>query len=176
MNTAAQLAPVSPRAKLSTAAAIKQFVTAGHARFTLVSGATGTRFTFEVVQPEEQRNPAAPVMFVRVLTGQNNESDYTFLGTIFTTTRAQIGGGHFGPVYGNVPCAPKFIHSSKSRIAATAPSARAFAWAWPRIVAGVELLNCEVWHEGRCGRCGRALTVPESIESGIGPVCAEKGL
>jgi hypothetical protein len=29
-----------------------------------------------------------------------------------------------------------------------------------------------VWHEGRCGRCGRKLTVPESIESGFGPECA----
>lgn len=32
-----------------------------------------------------------------------------------------------------------------------------------------------VYHfEGRCRRCNRALTVPESIESGIGPVCAAK--
>ena len=31
----------------------------------------------------------------------------------------------------------------------------------------------EVWHEGRCGRCNRALTVPESIASGIGPECAK---
>jgi len=28
--------------------------------------------------------------------------------------------------------------------------------------------------EGRCRRCNRTLTVPESIESGIGPVCAKK--
>ena len=26
--------------------------------------------------------------------------------------------------------------------------------------------------EGRCVRCNRALTTPESIESGIGPICA----
>jgi hypothetical protein len=29
----------------------------------------------------------------------------------------------------------------------------------------------EVWHEGRCGRCNRKLTVPASIESGFGPEC-----
>lgn len=28
--------------------------------------------------------------------------------------------------------------------------------------------------EGRCVRCNRALTVPESIEAGIGPECASK--
>jgi len=30
--------------------------------------------------------------------------------------------------------------------------------------------------EGRCLRCNRALTTPESIRRGIGPVCAEGGL
>lgn len=39
------------------------------------------------------------------------------------------------------------------------------------IAGGVIPPSLEVWHEGRCGRCGRALTVPESIASGIGPVC-----
>ena len=29
----------------------------------------------------------------------------------------------------------------------------------------------QIWHEGTCGHCGRALTVPLSIENGIGPVC-----
>jgi hypothetical protein len=29
----------------------------------------------------------------------------------------------------------------------------------------------EFRHEGRCGRCGRTLTVPESIDSGFGPEC-----
>ena len=32
----------------------------------------------------------------------------------------------------------------------------------------------EARHEGRCARCGRALTVPESIDSGFGPECARK--
>ena len=30
----------------------------------------------------------------------------------------------------------------------------------------------QVWHEGRCGKCGRKLTVPESLTSGLGPECA----
>ena len=32
----------------------------------------------------------------------------------------------------------------------------------------------EVFTEGRCRRCNRTLTTPESVESGIGPVCREK--
>jgi hypothetical protein len=34
-------------------------------------------------------------------------------------------------------------------------------------------LNFEVWHEGKCGKCGRALTVPSSILTGIGPECSK---
>jgi hypothetical protein len=32
----------------------------------------------------------------------------------------------------------------------------------------------DLHHEGRCGRCGRELTVPESIALGIGPECAKE--
>jgi hypothetical protein len=31
-----------------------------------------------------------------------------------------------------------------------------------------------VHHENHCGRCGRTLTVPESVERGIGPDCLAK--
>jgi len=32
----------------------------------------------------------------------------------------------------------------------------------------------EIWHEGRCGRCNRKLTVPASIALGIGPECGQR--
>jgi hypothetical protein len=37
--------------------------------------------------------------------------------------------------------------------------------------AKIKMPNLEIWHEGRCGRCGRKLTVPESIHNGYGPEC-----
>jgi hypothetical protein len=36
---------------------------------------------------------------------------------------------------------------------------------------GILGATLEFWHEGRCGRCGRRLTVPDSIASGYGPEC-----
>lgn len=127
---------------------IKSFILAGKARFTLRNPETGNRFTFRVKRADDN-GPA----FVSVLTGDDNDSSYTYLGTIF-------GDGNF-------------VITRKSRISPDAPSAKAFAWAWRRLNVGADLGKAECWHEGRCGRCGRALTVPESIESGLGPECAK---
>jgi hypothetical protein len=32
----------------------------------------------------------------------------------------------------------------------------------------------EVHHNGHCARCGRMLTVPESLYTGFGPDCAQQ--
>lgn len=33
-------------------------------------------------------------------------------------------------------------------------------------------LGCRYHYDGRCRRCNRTLTTPESVRSGLGPVCA----
>jgi len=129
----------------------KAFVLAGHAIFTLRSKATQTRFTFKVTQsdPAKCRPGQFPVYFVSLLNGSDNTGDFAYIGTIF---------------------ADGFRVTRKSRVSADAPSAIAFSW----FMKHLEDSRVEVWHEGRCGRCGRTLTVPESIESGLGPICAGK--
>jgi hypothetical protein len=50
-----------------------------------------------------------------------------------------------------------------------------FPWTWSRLVSGVGLPErIEVWHEGCCRYCSKRLTVPASIELGMGPDCAEE--
>jgi len=63
-----------------------------------------------------------------------------------------------------------------STIAANDMKAKVFEWLWrTRLSTASELPDqVEVWHEGRCARCGRRLTVPESISSGFGPECITK--
>ena len=96
--------------------------------------------------------------FVSVLTGSDNLNDYTYLGII----KHSING-------------PAFFRTAKSRISEDAPSFQAFVFFWRWVIIAGELpASLEVRHEGACGRCGRALTVPESIDLGIGPDCAEK--
>lgn len=130
---------------------VRNFVLAGNAVFTLRNPLSGNRFTFRV---REKTNDMGSVHFVNVLTGPQNMSDYARLGMIFSDGR--------------------FVVPSKWNIGKDAPSARAFAWFWERASAGRVLTPAEVWHEGRCGRCGKPLTVPESISLGLGPTCAGK--
>lgn len=150
-------APVaSPPGRLDGLPALFAFILAGNARFTLVSPKTGQRFTYRVRAAQQEGDRR---FFVSVLTGADNESSYTYLGTVFPP-KPGAERGDFG-------------HGRKSTIGKGAPSAKAFAWFWSLIQAGANP-PCEVWHCGKCGRCGRALTVPESIASGIGPECAKK--
>jgi len=142
--------------KLASGPDALKFALAGNARLTLVSQRTGTRFTFRIKAKDVRKGeaPGAP-WFVALLAGQDNDTAYTFLGTIFND-RA-------------------YRHSRKSNVTPDAPSAKGFAWAWSFLAKGELPPGCEVWHEGRCGRCGRALTVPGSIALGLGPECADGG-
>jgi hypothetical protein len=128
-----------------------QFALAGNARFTLVSKVTEARFTYKVRVAEDNDT----LHFVSVLTGPDNWSNYSYLGLI------RRG------VY--------FHGGKKARISADAPSAKAFDWFWRNTMRGRNVSNVlEIHHCGACGRCGRALTVPESIQSGFGPECINK--
>jgi hypothetical protein len=142
-------------ARLTSPVDVIRFMTAGKACLTLVSVKTGARFTYKIRASDDGK-----VFFVSLLTGPDNNNDYAYLGTI-----------HPGTVYrpGSF-----YKHGVKSRISMDAPGAKAFHWAFRQLDAGREPADLEVWHEGSCGRCGRRLTVPESIASGFGPECIGK--
>lgn len=128
--------------------AVSEFLYAGKSTVTLRSIKTQKRFTYRVRQSDDKN-----VWFVSVLNGPDNESSYGYIGTIKKS-------------------AMRFEHGRKAKIAADAPCVRAFAWFHANLATGERLgEGVEVWHEGKCGRCGRKLTVPESIAHGIGPEC-----
>jgi len=127
-----------------------RFVTAGRAIFT-VSNPKGERYTFRITKKDaSERGPM--IFFAALLTGSNNENDYTYMGVV---AGEQV----------RLTKASKYTTESK-------PVA-VLAWALA-VVNGKRNLpeGYAIRHEGRCGRCGRTLTVPESIDSGIGPECA----
>ena len=79
---------------------------------------------------------------------------------------ADPAGGGTGK--GARPRMPRVIRTDSQPI-------KAFNWCMRYLWAGKPLPEpARIFHMGRCGRCGRALTVPSSIESGLGPECAAK--
>jgi len=65
------------------------------------------------------------------------------------------------------------LDSAKSAISPNAQSVDVFQYVFNKLIQGTLSEFIEIWHEGRCGKCGRQLTVPSSIESGIGPECSK---
>lgn len=144
--------------QLTDPAAILAFMTAGRAVFTLVSKTSGERRTFRIAAPKDSQ-PGDALRFISLLTGPNNDSDYQYVGLITRSgtelvTRASRGKEPTQPLNAIAWLLRQLQHAT-----AGAPNA---------------LDKVEFWHEGRCCRCGRRLTVPASIDSGIGPECATK--
>lgn len=160
--------------RFSNVADFNAFMLAGRAIFTMRSQ-SGKRYTLRVSRADSvslkieggrvvsKLNKAgkpvidtAPRWDVELLTGSDNTGDYRTIGMI--TSKHVFHGFEVltNAEESNGAKAFDWLMTSKSYRAGQVPS------------------TVELWHVGRCGRCGRALTVPESIESGIGPVCAEK--
>ena len=135
--------------QLKTLEDVLGFIKAGNARFTLRSVKTQGRYTYRV-RPSTDGN----VWFVSLMTGTDNESHYSYMGIIDKNNA--------------------FKWTAKSKVGQDAPGFKAFDWVWRRLAAGILPGEVEIWHEGHCGKCGRTLTVPESIDRGIGPECWKK--
>ncbi len=142
---------------------VRQFMFAGDARFTLTSVKTGTRFTYRIRTPEDNGTPGACSHFVALLTGSDNENSYSYLGQFY---RDASSPDNF---------AGRYQHGKKSKIHETAASAKAFVWFVAQLRINPNVFDhVEFRHEGHCGRCGKTLTTPESIDTGFGPECSAK--
>lgn len=129
---------------------IREYVFAGNAVFTIVSTATGNRFTYKV------RKQANDTYLISLLTGDDNMSAYTRIARYYT--KSKIDGKPFVYLF------------SENR---EAPSRKAIMYFFYHLDNPL-YYGIKFYHEGRCGCCGRRLTTPESIERGIGPECWHK--
>lgn len=146
------------RGLLTDAPTALRFLLAGDARLTIRDEAFGRRFTYRIAAPKADTERGGRVTDftsnVRFVNLADNEDTRQFLGTIFVADRV-------------------FRTSRKSRVSPDAPSVRTFGEVWGALAGlGQMPVGFSLWHEGRCGRCGRTLTVPASIASGFGPDCA----
>lgn len=137
---------------------ILNFLLGGKAIFTIENRLSGGRFTFKVTQKKQ-----GDIFWVSLLNGPDNTADYRFFGTIFPPQGAERH---------THPCT--FKHSANGKIGFDAPSVTAWRWFFERLNSPKEFpLGFEFHHAGRCGRCGRRLTTPDSVRTGFGPECRE---
>jgi len=126
----------------------------GNATFT-VENPQGEYYTFKVNRPKvDERNPNPPY-FIKVMTGPDNESSYTYMGVL----------KRHGDLAGTV----KLTRGSK--VQADDRRIRIAEWAIRKVLTNTIPQGYKIMHAGRCCVCGRKLTTPESIARGIGPKC-----
>lgn len=132
-------------------ALIRQFTLAGVAVLTLRSLRTDKHFTYRIRQAVDQDTGEEKAFwFVSVLADRDR---YLYVGTIAGASE-------------------KFSLTRNSKFTEEAACVKAWRYFWAGIAAGVVAAELEIRHEGRCGRCGRPLTTPESVDTGFGPECA----
>ena len=112
--------------------------------FTVKSQATGQHRTFRIRKDDERG-----ISWVSLLTGTDNTSDYTSFALVSDD--------------GSVKCFRK-LHGTQFE---------ALANFLTNLQNHVDAEKVEVFHSGKCLICNRTLTTPESIKTGIGPVCAD---
>lgn len=118
--------------------------------YTVTSSKTGEHRTFMIRTQDTDAAFAPGERIVALLTGPDNENDYQPFGFVKPGGRIVVWKKHRGGEFEQLARMLEHLeeHQQAGRVA--------------------------VDHEGRCRRCNRRLTTPESIRSGIGPVCERR--
>jgi len=124
------------------------------ATFTIENPAKGTHITFKIDRPAGFKT-----MLVSMMTGSDNETSYEYVGSMNRGL---------------------FIKKTDKDISANA-STKLNAVRWYMIELGKAIKGensrigaVNLHHSGACACCGRKLTNPESLSTGIGPICGAR--
>lgn len=138
---------------------IKRYITAGDCYVILCSTRTKFHYSYKIKRWEKNPN----CFFVTHHTVETMkvgmfkiEADSTPLAEM----KYNITGFHF--------------YLTKCQLPENHAAVRAFGYLMHCLNRNEYPALVEVWHNGSCGKCGRVLKDPESIEVGIGPECRKK--
>lgn len=135
--------------KFESAAAVMLYALAGRAVLTMKSVPTGRHLTFKI----EVTDNNARRWYVSI----KDQDRFRYLGMLVDM------GNSF-----------QLLLTQKSAFYRPSVPVQAFDWFAQHVLSRNTIPpELEVMHEGKCGRCGRTLTDPQSIELGIGPECAQ---
>jgi hypothetical protein len=136
--------------------ATQDILCAGKATFTLCG--MDRRWTYRIVKVENE-DGREPIFFATLLTGSDNDDNYTYLGV-------------YQPQVGWVKLTKASQYKEDSEVV------RALRWVVGLVFNGneteVENKGFRMVWSSTCQRCGRTLTVPSSVDNRLGPECAKK--
>jgi len=142
--------------------AIRQYVLAGAAVFTLANEDNGHRVTYKVTRKptaDKAGFVADDTWFVGFLSGPDNEADYTYLGLL--SNHACYG--------------LRLWQTRASRLSKDSEAWKGAEWLVKHLAdTGDMPAPMSFFMSSFCARCGRTLTTPESIVWGFGPECWKK--
>lgn len=136
------------------------YILGGKAVFTIQSHNTGRAFTYRIQSAKKDKtqqwstnNQDRSTFFVSLLIGPDNSEDFQYFAFLRRTN----------------------THNMELRTKEPYSTAfKNFHWIWNAIVAESHEDSYDFLPSRACARCGRTLTVAESIRAGFGPECAGK--
>lgn len=136
-----------------TPAQFRNFIFAGHSIFTLENSETGNYITFRIRQIKKN-NQLVPNQFaIQCKSLNDGDYGYQFLGFLNLDRKYFKRWGNANPSYIGY---------------------KTLYWLLNNLENLEKFTKLKIYHEGVCCKCGRTLTVPESIDNGIGPECMER--
>lgn len=122
---------------------------AGLTTFT-VSNDKGDHYTYKITRKDSEQY--GEKYFVNLLSGPDNENSYSYMGLLMLNSN--------------------LILTRASKFKEESLSVQVFNFAM-RILEHIQEMpkGYDILPAGKCFRCGRKLTTPESIKSGYGPYC-----
>ena len=131
--------------------------------FTLFSLGSGQKFTYKINRNTDKN---CTMWWLYLLTGPNNTSDYTYMGTIIYKYSPEFSCQKL-----------QLVSTAATKMTADAPS-------WKAITAALKyfqyqpenmvplLDKLKIYHDGHCSKCHKELTDIVSLAVGQGPICA----
>lgn len=139
------------------------FFIAGRAIFTIANRTTNQHYTYKIIKKSDPKDETKDIYFLNVLTGPDNQNSYTYVGMFIPEKAADRD--------------QSIVLTRKSKYRKDSQVVRVAAWALQLAKTQTEPKEgYELNHAGRCGKCGRMLTEPESLKTGFGPICRAGGI
>ena len=141
--------------KSITPAQFRNFIFMGRSVFTLENNETNNYLTFQIKEVKKNNKVVPNEFTVQCKSLGDKAYGYQFLGFLNTATKR---------------------FNTYKRTPNTFIGFTVFFWLMQNLERLEDFTKLAIYHEGRCAKCSLPLTVPESIDSGIGPECKRKML